>query len=40
MNRKFFTLLLLGAFMIAAGSMACINTVQMLDTEDETDGAT
>lgn len=40
MNRKFFTLLLLGAFMIAAGSMACINTVQTLDNEDETEGGT
>lgn len=40
MNRKFFTLLLLGAFMIAAGSMACINTVQTLNNEDETDSAT
>jgi hypothetical protein len=40
MNRKFFTLLLLGALMIAAGSMACINTVQQLDDSDETDGAT
>lgn len=40
MNRKFFTFLLLGALTIAAGSMACINTVQMLDNEDETDSAT
>lgn len=40
MNRKFFTLLLLGAMMIAAGSMACIKTTQQLDTEDETDSAT
>lgn len=40
MNRKFFTWLLLGAFVIAAGSMACINTVETLDNEDETDSAT
>ena len=40
MNRKFYSLLLLGALMIAAGSMACVKTVQSLDTEDETDSAT
>ena len=40
MNRKFFTLLLLGAMMSAAGSMACVNTVTALDIEDETDSAT
>lgn len=40
MNRKFFTMLLLGALMIAAGSMACVKTVESLDTEDETDSAT
>ncbi len=33
-------MLLLGAFAIAAGSMACIKTVETLDTEDETDSAT
>ncbi len=40
MNRKFFTLLLLGAMMIAAGSMACVNTVTVFDQDDETDSAT
>lgn len=40
MNRKFFALLLLGALMIAAGSMACIQTVEQLDKDDETDSAT
>ena len=40
MNRKFFSLLLLGAMMIAAGIMACVKTVEALDTEDETDSAT
>ena len=40
MNRKFFTVLLLGALMIAAGSMACVKTAQQLNTEDETDSAT
>ncbi len=40
MNRKFFTLLLLGAMTIAAGSMACVKTVANLDIEDETDSAT
>jgi hypothetical protein len=40
MNRKFFTLLALAAMMIAAGSMACINTVESLDRVDETDSAT
>lgn len=40
MNRKFFTLLLLGALTIAAGSMACINTVTAVSDEDETDSAT
>ncbi|WP_293263433.1 hypothetical protein [Nannocystis sp.] len=40
MNRKFFTLLLLAAMMIAAGSMACINTVTTIEITDETDSAT
>lgn len=40
MNRKFFTVLLLGALMIAAGSMACVKTATQLNTEDETDSAT
>jgi hypothetical protein len=40
MNRKFFTLLALAAMMIAAGSMACVKTVESLDREDETDSAT
>ena len=40
MNRKFFTLLLLTALSIAAGSMACVSTVNDLDRSDEGMGAT
>lgn len=40
MNRKFFALLLLAALTIAAGSMACIQTVEKFDKDDETDSAT
>lgn len=40
MSRKFFTFLLLTALTIAAGSMACLNTVETFDKQDETDSAT
>ena len=40
MNRKFFTLLLLAALSIAAGSMACVPTINELNNDDEGDGAT
>ncbi len=40
MNRKFFTLLVIAALSIAAGSMACKNPINELETEDESDGAT
>ncbi|MEZ4450735.1 MAG: hypothetical protein R3B09_14735 [Nannocystaceae bacterium] len=40
MTRKFYTLLLIAALSIAAGSMACIKTLNDLDTEDETDSGT
>mgnify|MGYP001339104079 CR=1 FL=1 len=40
MSRKFYALLLLTALMIAAGSMACIKTVEEFDKSDETNGAT
>ncbi|HEY8378915.1 MAG TPA: hypothetical protein VIK91_20625 [Nannocystis sp.] len=40
MSRKFFALLLLTALTIAAGGMACIQTVETFDKQDETDSAT
>jgi hypothetical protein len=40
MSRKFFTFLLLTALMIAVGSMACLQTVEQFDKQDETDSAT
>lgn len=40
MSRKFYALLLLTALMIAAGSMACIKTIEDFDRTDETIGAT
>ncbi|MCY0994026.1 hypothetical protein OV203_43205 [Nannocystis sp. ILAH1] len=40
MSRKFFSFLLLTALMIAAGSMACLQTVEEFDKQDETAGAT
>ncbi len=40
MNRKFYTALLLAALFIAAGSMACVSTINDLDKSDETMGAT
>ena len=40
MIRKFCALLVFVALSIAGGGMACVNTVQDLDTADETDGAT
>jgi hypothetical protein len=40
MNRKFFALLAFLALSIAAGGMACVQTVNSLDNSDETDGAT
>lgn len=40
MTRKFLTYVLLAAMTIAAGSMACGQTLSDLDNGDETDGAT
>lgn len=40
MSRKFFTLLVLAALSISALSMACVSTINELDRQDETDGAT
>lgn len=40
MTRKFLTLVLIAALSIAAGSMACIKTINDLDTNDETDSGT
>ncbi len=40
MSRKFYALLLLTALMIAAGSMACVKTIEEFDKTDETNGAT
>jgi hypothetical protein len=40
MTRKFFTLVLIVAMSIAAGSMACIQTINDLDSADETDSGT
>jgi len=40
MIRKFCALLAFIALSIAVGGMACVDTVNDLDTEDETDGAT
>lgn len=40
MIRKFFALLAFVALSIAAGGMACVDTVQQVDKSDETDGAT
>ena len=40
MTRKFFSLLLVAALAIAAGSMACANTVKDPNTDDETDSGT
>jgi hypothetical protein len=40
MSRKFFALLLVSALMIAVGSMACLQTVEEFDKQDETDSAT
>lgn len=40
MSRKFYALLLLAALSIAAGSMACIDTVKEFDKTDESAGAT
>lgn len=40
MNRKLYALIAFVAFAIAAGGMACVDTVNELDRSDETDGAT
>lgn len=40
MIRKFYSLLIVAALTIAAGSMACSNTLNTLDSEDETDSGT
>lgn len=40
MIRKFYSLLIIVALTIAAGSMACNNTLEDLNTEDETDSGT
>ncbi|HRI09293.1 MAG TPA: hypothetical protein PKW35_15840 [Nannocystaceae bacterium] len=40
MTRKFLSLVLLAAMAIAAGSMACVKTINDLDTQDETDSGT
>ena len=40
MIRKFAALLTFLALAIAVGGMACVETQNELDTEDETDGAT
>ncbi len=40
MIRKFWTLVIGMALAIAAGNMACGNTIKDLDKSDETDGAT
>ena len=40
MTRNYAALLVLLAFAIAIGGMACVQTVQELDRSDETDGAT
>lgn len=40
MTRNFFALLAFIALSIAVGGMACVDTVNEVDKEDETDGAT
>jgi hypothetical protein len=40
MKRKYAALLVLLAFAIAVGGMACVDTIQELDKSDETYGAT
>jgi hypothetical protein len=40
MTRKYAALLVLLAFAIAVGGMACVETIQDLDRSDETFGAT
>jgi hypothetical protein len=40
MIRNFCAMLVFVALSIAALGMACVSTVNQLDTEDETDGAT
>jgi hypothetical protein len=40
MIRKFYSLLIIAALTIAAGSMACSETLETLDNQDETDSGT
>jgi hypothetical protein len=40
MIRKFYSLLLIAALAIAAGSMACADNLKELDNADETDSGT
>ncbi len=40
MIRKFYSLLIIAALTMAAGSMACNETLETLDNEDETDSGT
>lgn len=39
-TRTFYTFLLVAAFAMAAGAVACIDTTPDLDKSDETEGAT
>lgn len=40
MNRKFLALFVLVGLAFSIGGMACIDTQELLDKSDETDGAT
>ena len=39
-TRKYLALFVLFGFAIAVGGMACVDTTNSLDRDDETDGAT